>query len=365
MTTYNTRPLIYAYIDDVYGGNSGIKLSSIIMKLDGNIVDAEISSAEGDSLDAEVEYIPKEDLDLGLHEVSVYAKDNAGRSSEKNWTFDVDVLENLSCIVNSPKNKDYGKKRIKIDVSVNFPVRLEYIDYSELKPKWKKLCEKCDKYNRTRSFIEGWHNITIRAVNGFGRSKEENITFFIDSKIPRIHKTEPRKNNIINGSEFYIEYTEDNLQNIILSWNSNKTLNCSAGKNQECRTFVNLSAFDGNWIEYYFEISDDINSAESEKTRVFVDTIPPILIVNSPIDKGTYDRKIPFNITISEDVLLEYIDNSVASPRWRRLTSDNDEYGTTRNKTLIFKKGDHNTQIRATDKAGNSDTEIISFNVDY
>lgn len=63
-----------------------------------------------------------------------------------------------------------------------------------------------------------------------------------------------------------IKYTEDNLQNITLFWNPNKTLeNCSAGKAQECSTAADLSSYDGKWIDYWFEVSDVINKVESKK----------------------------------------------------------------------------------------------------
>lgn len=84
-----------------------------------------------------------------------------------------------------------------------------------------------------------------------------------------------------------------------------------------------------------------------------MDTTSPILTVNRP-ENTTYGRKVPFNMTVSEDVLLEYIDNSVASPRWRTLCTRCDEYGDSKTKTKAFSKGNHDILIRAIDKAGNS-----------
>jgi hypothetical protein len=367
----NLRPIISAYLDDVYGSNSGINDSSIIMKLDNVSVTPIITKK--DNLDRKVTYVPQTDLGFGEHEVYVYCKDNSGRNSEITWSFNIKLTPVFGLQVNSPDNIIYDSKRIAFNITTTDEVeKIEYINYYDNKPRWKILCRNCDEYGllkkKTQTLNEGWNNITIKATDEFGQMKEENITLFIDSKAPVISKTEPKRNSVINGSEFYIKYTEDNLQKVELFWNPSQELNCFAGKNQECRTFVDLSAFDGNWIEYYFEVSDSINIVQSKKTRVLVDTTSPILTINSPknqIDGETYDRRVPFNITISEDVLLEYIDNSVASPRWRRLTSNSDEYGNTRKKTLTFKRGIHKIQIRATDRAGNSDIEAISFEVDY
>jgi len=72
---------------------------------------------------------------------------------------------------------------------------------------------------------------------------------------------------------------------------------------------------------------------------------------------------VVFNISVSEDVKIEYIDNSAS--RWKRLCSNCDEYGESRKKTKSFKRGVHDILIRATNKAGNIDIKEINFDVDY
>ena len=368
----NLRPTISAHLDEVYGSNSGIDKESIIMKVDGVDKTANAVIEKIDDLDAIVSYIPDYDLSIGKHEIYIYTKDNAGRSSELTWTFTIKITSAFTMVVYSPKNIIYDSRRVLFNISTTDDVeKMEYINWNDKKPRWRILCRYCDEYGllkkKTQTLNEGKNNITIRASDEFNQIKEENISLFIDSIKPKISKTDPKRNSVINGSEFYIKYTEGNLKNITLFWNPSQELNCSSGKNQECRTFVNLTAFNGNWIEYYFEVSDSINIVQSKTTRVLVDTISPELTINMPknLVSETYDRKVPFNITVSEDVLLEYIDNSVANPRWRRLTSNSNEYGSTRKKTLPFKRGNHNILIRAIDKAGNSDIEAISFEVDY
>ena len=370
----NLRPEISAYLDEVYQSNSGINKGSVIIKVDGVDVTNNADVSYADELDAIVSYTPTSDLSEGQHNVTVNVSDKAGRNSELTWKFNINITPVFTMVVYSPKNIIYNSKRAQFNISLSEKIeKIEYINWNDKKPRWKKLCGDCDEYGydkkRIKTLNERENNLTIKATDYFGQTKEENISLFIDSIKPKISKTEPRRNSVINGSEFYIEYTEDNLRNITLFWNpSQELIGCPSGKNQECRTFVNLSAFDGKWIEYYFEVSDLINTIQSKTTRVFADTTSPMLNITLPITlpaNETYGRKVPFNITVSEDVLLEYIDNSVTSPRWRRLTSNNDEYGNTRKKTVTFKRGNHDVLIRAVDKAGNSDIKEVSFNVDY
>ena len=123
-----------------------------------------------------------------------------------------------------------------------------------------------------------------------------------------------------------------------------------------------MTAYDGKYINYWFNITDYFRSVNSKSTRVFVDTTSPVLIVNSPIN-NSYGKKVPFNISVSEKVSLEYYDNMELNPKWKRLCSNCEEYGDSKKKTKYFKKGNHDLLIRAIDKAGNSDMEEISFMV--
>jgi hypothetical protein len=210
--------------------------------------------------------------------------------------------------------------------------------------------------------------LTIHVVDKAENNATENITFFIDSQDPKISKTEPRRNSITNGSDFYIKYTEDNVKEVLLTWNPtlNLTSQCNeSGKNKECFFDVNLTAFDGQEIGYWFNLTDIANNTDGSRvTKVLVDTTSPILTINSPLNNTgneSYGKRVPFNITVSEEVKLEYMDND---GRFRRLCSNCEEYGFDRKKTKSFREGIHNVTIRAIDKAENSDTKIVKFEVD-
>jgi len=212
---------------------------------------------------------------------------------------------------------------------------------------------------------EGDNNITIRATDGFGTVNEENISLFIDSREPRISRTLPRRNSVTNGTGFFVRYTEINLKDVFVSWNpSEQLVSCNVpGKNQECTIDLDLTAFDGQEIEYWFNVSDDVRSVESRRTKIKVDTTKPNITINLPLNDSILDRRVQFNISVSEDVKLEYLDNTTSNPRFRRLCSNCDEYGESRKRTKSFREGVHNLTIRATDKAGQTDVKAVSFEV--
>jgi len=363
----NLRPVIQAYIDEVYQSNSGIDKSSIIFKLDGLAVSKQITN---EGLDAIVKHTPTADLSQGQHNVSVFAKDKAGRSSELNWSFEINLTSQFNLTVNKPEDTIYDNKRVQFNISTTEEVKkIEYINYNDNKPKYKTICTNCEEYGlsriKTQTLNEGENNLTIRATGQFG-AKEINTSFFIDSKKPVISKITPTRNKVTNGSDFYIKLREANLKGINLTINSTtlplNLTNCTDSKSyKECTFFVNLSEYEGDYIEYSFEVYDSINTVKSKETRIKVDTIKPQLTVNLP-ENANYP-KVPFNITSTEESNLEYWDNSDSNPRWKRICTNCNEYGSIKPKTKYFKRGEHDLLIRATDDAGNSDMKQLFFKV--
>jgi len=64
-------------------------------------------------------------------------------------------------------------------------------------------------------------------------------------------------------------------------------------------------------------------------------------------------------MTTSEKVKLEYRDNAVYNPRWISLCSSCNVYSAVK----TFSLGSHDVILRATDKAGNSETQNVKFRV--
>lgn len=357
---------ISAYIDEVYQSNSGVNLSSVVMEIDD--ISAPASVQVQDSLDAKVNYTAN--LSAGIHNVTVSVFDNAGRFSERTWEFEVVEIKEFDLNVYSPENIIYEKKRVLLNLTttdnesnLTDVEKIEYINYNDKKPKWKTLCKDCDEYIKERNMNEGQNNITIRASID-GAVKEANVSFFIDSKKPIIHSMLPKKKSVTNGSMFWIKYSEDNLEKVELFFNGSSVLNCTSGRRQECSTSINLSGHDGESIEYWFEVSDSINTVITKKVNVTVDTTSPVLTINMP-QNATYGKKVPFNISVSEKTDIEYLDSWDVNPQWKKVCSSCNSFGLDKIKTKSFKKGIHELVIKATDDAGNSDEGNVGFFVNY
>ena len=188
----------------------------------------------------------------------------------------------------------------------------------------------------------------------------------MDTIKPRIKRTEPKGNQVTNGT-FKIVYSEENLEDISLFWkksseddfNEVALDNCGAGNNKECLIIDDLSNANGEEIDYYFKISDEINEVVSRKVNgVDVDTTSPEINVLSPLNIQ-YGNNVLFEVNVSEDVSLSYFDLNERSPRYRSLCRNCNSL----DKVMTFSGGSHNIIFLALDKAGNSDADEIGFSV--
>jgi len=363
----NKRPLIQALLDEIFQSNSGINHSSARMYLDGSLVSADIATS--DTIDAIINHTPLSDLSDGFHNVKINVTDFSGRNSEFTWLFEILTISDFNKTLYSPLNTTYDTRRVPFNITTtNKSSEIEYLFVRNGRTRVRRLCRNCDDYGfsrkRTQTLREGENNITIIARDLFGIVDKMEVSLFIDSKKPRVSRSEPRRNKVTNGSHFSIKYSETNLQSVVLSFNPNISLvNCTSGRNQICSTSVDLTGFDNTSIEYHFIISDSINTVNSRSTKVFVDITSPTLSVHLPINDSIHGRRVPFNLTASEKVTMEYMDHFDSRPRWRRLCLRCDSYGFDRTKVRGFRVGTHNLEIRAVDRAGNSDKKELSFEV--
>ena len=141
-------------------------------------------------------------------------------------------------------------------------------------------------------------------------------------------------------------------------------------KKHYCTTDVELEAYDGEEISYYFELEDKVsNIAIGKNYFLTVDTTDPVL--NNPGNfwsqgTGRYSRYIYFNFSITEENFetINYIDYAEGSrARWKKVCNRLDSDGICEAKKA-FRRGHHMLDIQITDKAGNAvSTERVEFDV--
>ncbi|MEK6800977.1 MAG: hypothetical protein AABY05_03515 [Nanoarchaeota archaeon] len=369
-TIFTSRPLIQALLEETYQSNSGIDKSKVVVLLDGNVVNANITNSG--SLDAVVRFNVSNGLSAGEHEVEINASDKAGRTSNKKWKFYVGDIISLNLTIFSPMEKVYDSRRIQLNITTSqLASEIGFINHNDRVPKFRKLCLDCDEYGNSRrkylSLSEGENRIDVIASSNSGESVAKSIFLIVDSRAPVISSTKPRKG--FSLGTFEVEFREQNPRELILHYGNSLSgfresefnfSQCSKEREvYDCSGEVNLSDYDGEKIVYSFVLNDVSNkTANSKEITLDVDFTSP-LIISYDIDvTGRYLQLFSRIDELNFDQ-VRYIDHFELSPRYRKLCSKLDN-GIC-NKTQRFSLGDHNITIEALDKAGNKAVIVDGF----
>lgn len=170
--------------------------------------------------------------------------------------------------LHSPAARDYSDTSIYINLTAN--QRLKEISYSINGSKDKKLCTECSGvYKRIRT-NEGQNELKIKLVDYLGNIREKTVSFFVDSKTPRISSVSPTGKYVTATQKFEIKYSEDYLKRITLFYGTGVSLQpkelqgCLSGSYRICSVQVYLSQFVGQQIKYYFVIEDKTHQVISK-----------------------------------------------------------------------------------------------------
>ena len=291
-----------------------------------------------------------------------------GECSYANGSSGVDSEPPILTINAPEQNGIYTSRSVLLSLKLDEKADVYYIDNFDNRGRWTRVCSDCYSYNRTRSFQEGLNDLTFKAVDVVGNTAYYNLSFFIDSKEPKIRKTMPKKD--FASGLFEVEFSEENPESLILYYENllnqeNQSLDIekdciSENGKYYCAVDADLANYDNQIINYWFELIDIAgNKDESKKIALTVDTTAPI----NSLQFNVSGRKVNFIINVTEKNFEEvsYYDNSERNPRWRKLCSRLKDGICEARKT--FSIGYHVLDIRVLDKAGNFISERIEFDI--
>jgi len=309
------------------------------------------------------------DVPLGGHDgdkIDFYfeLKDPANTVESEVRTITIDDTDPVVTIVSPVHEKIYAERRVELTVGVDEPV--ETLEYSLDDGRFRRLCSDCDEYDRRKSFRDGEHTLIVRGTDYAGNAANSSVvSFSVDSREPRITRQYPRNKQYTNGT-FIVRYREENLKDISLfykgvadgDYTEVKKEDCLPGRREECIFDVDLTAYDGFDIFYYFVVRDYATETEGDVYTETVDTTVPIITINAPTPGFISDsRRVRLDIDVTEDVTLEYSDNSGS---FRSLCRNCDDY----DRRHSFSDGSHTVVLMATDKAGNEGFAEVFFTVE-
>lgn len=275
-------------------------------------------------------------------------------------------LTPLTIFVNSPFDDLFDSRKVQLNITLSQRAdELSFIDYSDIRPKEKRLCKNCLGYGfdkaKFQSFKEGFHNLTFFAKSD-GASTSQGVLFVIDSKVPKILRVDPRGG--LASGEFYVQFAEENPVELALYVNDLPNPvsldNCLLDNGKySCMFEKDLGIYDGQEIIYYFALKDAAGrSAESKKTSLEVDTTKPSINDFSYVVDG---RKVEFKLNLTEKNFKEagYVDLLDPKQKYIRICSRLSNGLCAVKKT--FKIGQHVLEVSVFDSAGNTALRNVEF----
>lgn len=272
-----------------------------------------------------------------------------------------------SLTINSPINdKIYNKKQIMIGLSSDESVSF-YYKYNE--GVWRKIAGNVKEIKKNLSFEEGRNDITIKAVDKNRSSTAIPVSFYIDSKKPKINKIKTD-----NKGGFLVDFSEENPISLIFNFgnslNGFKTYAFNISDCQKLKVkylcefnitseqYLDLTApYDSQDIECWFELKDIAKNLFTSKNQTLhIDLSAPII---TNISYKINRKIVNLRIEILEDNLkrISYMDNLSTNPKWKTLCTKLSN-GICE-KRIRLTSGAHILNISALDKSNNSVSKII------
>lgn len=196
--------------------------------------------------------------------------------------------------------------------------------------------------------IYNWFVSVFDLVGNFFTSGTNSL--LVDTTYPLVNITYPI-NGSYNSLPLSINYTvsDTNLGSCWYKNNTNGLNNLVCGNN-----ITSLNLVQG-WNNYTIYANDTVNHISSSSVRIFIDTIKPVLTINSPSNTTYTSNSLKLNVTSSETI----------SSYWYTLNNDQTNTTFTNGQNITFGAGPNNLKVYANDSAGNVGNTSLTFSISY
>lgn len=185
--TNNKQPVVFTITDEA--GGSGVKLDSVVVKLDGSTVSSGDVTHSSITNGYSFTYTPSQALDDGSHTVSVNATDNDGNSAaQKSTTFTVDTIPptlNVTSpadglITSTPTLVVSGTTNDATSSPVTVKISLNGADQGAVSVGGDGA------FSKSVTLSEGANTIVVTAMDAAGKTSSVTRNVTLDTSIPQI-----------------------------------------------------------------------------------------------------------------------------------------------------------------------------------
>ena len=185
--TNNKQPVVFTITDEA--GGSGVKLDSVVVKLDGSAVSAGEVSHSAISNGYSFTYTPSAALSDGDHTVTVDATDNDGNAaSQKSTTFKVDTIPPVLNITSPTEGMITSTKSLTVSGTTNdstsspvtVKISLNGADQGAV------TVGGDGSFSKSVTLAEGPNTIIVTATDAAGKTSSVTRNVTLDTSVPKI-----------------------------------------------------------------------------------------------------------------------------------------------------------------------------------
>ncbi len=289
----------------------------------------------------------------GPYRIDIYATDLAGHINSTFYNFTVATPPMI--ILNSPLNNSVIKEGAVINISI-IDTNLDQVNYSKNAVTDISFDFVSSPYHYivTTGWLDGNYTIQVYANDTAGNTDSRWYNFTIDNTPPSIDLNSPQNNSVVPpGTNLDFHVSDDNL----LSAN----YSLDGGPPNPFSTPYDIDTTDTMiWTDDIHTVNISASDVVGNNiTRVYyftIDSIPPLIVLNSPSNNSLISAGTTLDFTVS-DVNLNFSTHSENGGLPQPLAPPYDIDTTSWD-------GDYIIEVYAEDLAGHNTTRWFNFTVD-
>lgn len=199
--TNNKQPVVFTITDEA--GGSGLKESSLVVKLDGTAVASSTLTKTAITNGYSVTYTPASALADGSHTITVDVSDNDGNAAvQKSTTFKVDTVAPTLSVTTPTNNLETNNASLVVSGTTNdatsSPVTVTVNGSAAT------VNASTGAWSKTITLTEGSNSIKIVAKDSAGKTTTVTRTVVLDTSVPQISEITLSPNPATTGATMTI-----------------------------------------------------------------------------------------------------------------------------------------------------------------
>ena len=277
-------------------------------------------------------------LSDGNYTITVYATDAAGHTVSDSVSINVDNNAPELTLV-YPIDGEIVEGTVDISYYA-YDVYLDRVQYNVDGTGWISVSVPWN----TNTVSDGWHILTIRAVDSAGHTTQTSVSILVDNNAPYGYVESPEESSYLEGTYTFRVYAYDSvgIDRVVLYVDGSGYDMLKVGDYYVVSIDTHTLG-DGNHSVYAVIYDDSGKDYTTTTVNFYVDNNAPYLAILSPYDMEVLSGEVNIDVEVS-DVFLSAVEYSVDNVGFVSIDTPLN--------TSMYEDGLHTITVRAMDKAG-------------